>query len=116
MSCLLPFMLLRRPAGQGRVGKAELCHWFDQFSEGQWRRLYEEGFRDIRSESTRRPVSELPSNGQRGQAALLKVRLGEVSRARQCLLGVALAPGTEETLVEMQNKRPQVVLRETTQS
>ena len=33
MFCLLPFMLLRRPAGQGRVGKAELCRRFDQFSE-----------------------------------------------------------------------------------
>ena len=115
MFCLLPFMLLRRPAGQGRVGKAELCRRFDQFSEGQWRRLHEEGFRHIRSESTRRTVSELPSNEQRGQAALQKVRLGEVSRARQCLVGAALAPGTEETLAEMQNKRPQVVFRELTE-
>ena len=115
MFCLLPFMLLRRPAGEGRVGKAELCRRFDQFSEGQWKRLYEEGFRDIRSENTRRPVSTLQSNEQRGQAALQKVRLGEVSRARQCLVGAALAPGTEETLAEMQNKRPQVVFRELTE-
>ena len=115
MFCLLPFMLLRRPAGEGRVGKAELCRRFDLFSEGQWKRLYEEGFRDIRSENTRRPVFKLSSNEQRGQAALQKVRLGEVSRARQCLVGAALAPGTEETLAEMQNKRPQVVFRELTE-
>ena len=69
MFCLLPFIADRQGS------KAELCRRFDQFSEGQWRRLHE-GFRDIRSESTRRPV----------------VRLGEVSRARQCLVGAALAP------------------------
>ena len=51
----------------------------------------------------------------RGQAALQKVRLGEVLRARQCLVGAALAPGTEETLAEMQNNRPQVVFRELTE-
>ena len=33
---LLPFMLLRRPVGEGRVGKEELSTRFDKFSEGQW--------------------------------------------------------------------------------
>ena len=112
MFCLLPFMLLRKTAGKGRAGKAELCRRFDQFIEGQWRCLYEEGLRDIRNESTRQSVFECPTNEQRGQAALQKVQLGEVSRARQCFVGAALAPGTEATFAEMQNKRPQVVFRE----
>ena len=30
----------------------------------------------------------------------------EVSRARQCLTGACVAPGSEETLRELQNRRP----------
>ena len=37
--------------------------------------------------------------------------LCEVSRARQCLTGAALAPGIEETFQTMQNRRPQVATR-----
>ena len=37
--------------------------------------------------------------------------MGEVSRARQCLTGATLAPGTQETLREVQNKRPQAAVR-----
>ena len=47
----------------------------------------------------------------RAKTACQRVRMGEVSRARQCLTGAALAPGTTETLAELQNKRPQEVLR-----
>ena len=34
------------------------------------------------------------------------MRLGEVSRARQCLTGAALAPGSDETFRGLQEKRP----------
>ena len=44
-------------------------------------------------------------------AACRKVQLGEVSRARQCLTGAALAPGNADTLRELQSKRPREVLR-----
>ena len=47
----------------------------------------------------------------RAKVACQRVRVGEVSRARQCLTGAALAPGSQETLLEMQNKRPQAVVR-----
>ena len=47
----------------------------------------------------------------RAKTTCQRVRMGEVSRARQCLTGAALAPDTRETLAELQNKRPQEVLR-----
>ena len=50
-------------------------------------------------------------DGSRAEAALRKVRVGEVSRARQCLTGAMLAPGTEQTFFQMQSRRPQVEAR-----
>ena len=47
--------------------------------------------------------------GRRADAACRKVQMGEVSRARQCLTGAALAPGSEATFTEMQSRRPQEV-------
>ena len=104
--CLLPFMLLRKPIQQGRVEKSELCRRFDMFNEGKWKGLVEEGISEVaRGILTRRP-SEAPSLKRRAHVSQQKFQQGEVSRAR------ALAPGTEATFTEMQNKRPQVVARE----
>ena len=49
--------------------------------------------------------------GPQAAALCLKVQQEEVTRARQCLTGAALAPGTEDTLREMQSRRPQQVQR-----
>ena len=46
---------------------------------------------------------------ERGKAARQKAQLGEITRARQCLTGAALAPGNDETFNELQGKRPQEV-------
>ena len=43
--------------------------------------------------------------------AAQKVLLGEITRARQCLTA-PLAPGNDNTLKELQRKRPQQVVRE----
>ena len=48
---------------------------------------------------------------RRAEAVCQKVKLEEVSRARLCLTGASLAPGTDETLDAMQNRRPQEVVR-----
>ena len=48
------------------------------------------------------------TEAKRAQAACHKVRLGEVSRARQCLTGAVLAEGTDHTF-RLQDRRPQVV-------
>ena len=44
---------------------------------------------------------------RRGFNACNHVKQGQVSRARQELVGAALAPKTPETLAELQNRRPQ---------
>ena len=49
---------------------------------------------------------------RRGLAAQEKVKRGQVSRARQALVGAALSPKTEETLEELRRRRPQAVLRQ----
>ena len=49
---------------------------------------------------------------RRGKAAQTRVECGQVSKARQELIGASLAPKTAETLRELQEKRPQVRVRE----
>ena len=51
------------------------------------------------------------NNGERrALAAFRKVQAGEVTRARQCLTGASVAPGTDETFRALQS-RPQEVQR-----
>ena len=49
---------------------------------------------------------------RRGRAALDRVQRGQVSRARQELVGSVLAPKTLATLTELRSHRPQAQLRE----
>ena len=84
---LVPALLLHRPRGCGRVGKEELVERANMFGRGQWRDLLEQ---DIIREQKRR-----------GRAACNRVQQGQVSRARQELLGATLAPKTRETLEEL---------------
>ena len=90
---LLPFWLLRRPVGE------------------QWESLHRAATRDTTRNKELRAPSEATTE-QRARAACQKVRLGEVSRARQCLTGACVAVGSEETLRELQNNRSQIQLRE----
>ena len=52
-----------------------------------------------------------PDAAQRGRAAEDCVALGEVTKARQKLVGAALAPGTDATFRQLQEKRPVTVQR-----
>ena len=106
--CLLPFWLLQRPQGQGRVRKAELCDRFGKFGDGQWSTLHEAACQQASKSDPKRQDRPKPNLEERAHAALQKIELGEVSRARQCLTGAALAPGTEATFLEMQSKRPRI--------
>ena len=106
--CLLPFWLLRRPQSKGRVGKAELTKRFEQFDNGQWAKLHEEAERCVLGFPQRHHTM---TNEERARAAEQCVQEGEVSRARQCLTGAALAPGTDATFQEMQRRRPQALAR-----
>ena len=53
-----------------------------------------------------------PTAEKKARMACQKVRVGEVSRARQCLTGASVAPGTQDTFQELQDRRPQVQHRE----
>ena len=85
------------------------CARFDKFGAGQWAELLEEAQNSVASSHNRIPTEDTME--RRADAALRKVKVGEVSRARQCLTGATLAPGTEETFHRMQSRRPQVETR-----
>ena len=80
---LVAVLLLRKARGVGKFGKDELSRRFDKFSEGKWRTLLEEARRAVQMDCPRVATSMTPE--RRAQAACQKVRLGEVSRTRQCL-------------------------------
>ena len=100
---LLPFMLLRRPHGQGRV--------VSKVSQVRRRAVGWRGTSPV-LKVWRRPHIGADSIESRAVAACQKIKLGEISRARQCLTGASLAPRTEATFQLLQARRPQVVVRE----
>ena len=70
---LLPFWLLRKPLGQGRVRKAELSDRFELFTGGQWESLHGAATRDtIRNRELRAPSEPTPE-----QRAVRKCDLGK---------------------------------------
>ena len=103
--CVLPFWLLRRPHGGGHVGKAELNKRFDDFAAGLWTQLHRNAELDTPSPNRKHTTMTME---QKGRAADQRVRMGEVSRARQCLTGAAVAPGNDTTFQDMQRKRQQI--------
>ena len=107
--CLVPFLLLRRPFGGRRVSREDLCERFDKFTRGEWHALLEEALAEDHRGISKARTSTLEA---KARAACQKVQLGEVSRARQCLVGASIAPGTEESFRAMQDRRPQEVVRE----
>ena len=83
---------------------------FDKFGGGQWAELLLEAHHSVDGPH-HNSCPPLDTMDRRAEAALHKVRVGEVSRARQCLTGAMLAPGTEQTFFQMQGRRPQVEAR-----
>ena len=81
------------------------------FANGAWEILVDEAVATLPVPV--KPRSEAPlSSEHRGEKAAQKVRLGEITRARQCLTGAPLPPGNDNTFNELQRKRPQEVVRE----
>ena len=124
----LPALLLWRPRGRGSVGRAVLEQRFDDFASGNWTELLQDARASAVQDGSRPPgrdkveatvlheaglcpcSARIPGPSRRGQAAFACVQLGDVSRGRQCLAGAALAPGTDDTLQQLQSKRPREVL------
>ena len=104
------FFFFRRPANASKVSKEDLSRRFNLFAHGTWEILLDEAVATL-------PVQVKPRSGplsaeQRGHMASQKVLLGEITRARQCPTGTPLAPDFDDTLNELQRKRPQEVVRE----
>ena len=108
---LLPFWLFRKTSSRGRVGKTELSERFDAFTRGHRGALHSAKARDV-SCSCASDASGHRTPEQKARAACQEVRVGEVSRARQCLTGACLAPKCEEPFRELQAWRLQFQRRE----
>ena len=67
---------------------------------GHWDTLCDEAVAAITTSPLQREHHERTME-ERALAACRKVQLGEVSRARHCLTGAALAPGNANTLREL---------------
>ena len=83
---LVPMMMLHRPQGSGSVGRSELVH--------------------------RAATQHQDECERHGRAVQARVQRGQVSRARQELVGAKLAPKDQTTLNELRGRRPQEQLRE----
>ena len=90
-------MLLARPAHrQGPRGREELLARAAAFERGEWTSLLENA-RQLPVPTESPPKSDEMLAAERRERACAKVRIGEVSRARQVLTAAELAPGTEDT-------------------
>ena len=107
-------MLFHRTKWSGAIGRHELAKRADDITEGRWLRLVEAIISLMREPQSRSTIQENSNSGRerRGLQAQSRVQEGQVSRARQALVGAALAPGNNATLKELQRRRPQVVLSE----
>ena len=110
---LVPAMLLHRPRGTGSVGRDELAQRADEFASGHFRDLLEMASRHAAESWKWGRTQDDDTMERRGRAAQRRVESGQVSRARHELLtGAALAPKTQATFDELQQKRPQEQVRQ----
>ena len=94
MFCLLPCLLLHRRVNKSTIIKEVLYRRFDLFGVGAWDTLVDEAVASI--PQARPTARRLWNMEDREKAACQKVKLGEITRARQCLTGAALAPGNDD--------------------
>ena len=107
---LIPMMLLHRPRGTGSVGREELARRADGFAHGRFSLLLRGASHAVESQRYTRDAADTIE--RRGRAAQSRVEAGQVSRARQELVGASLAPKTQATFDELQGKRPQQQMRQ----
>jgi hypothetical protein len=104
---LLPRMLLSRTKQKGEDGKAEFFSRFRSFQRGDWLKLVQQARRPKRKKQAQRVDVDVVQEKLR--AAEQRARLGELSHARQELVGTPLAPRTMETYYKLSDpsSRPQ---------
>ena len=87
---LAPRMLLARTAQQGAEGRAELLARAAAFERGDWTRL----LREARANNPARPAQDAETlELGRQRRACVKVRMGELTRARHVLTAADWRPG-----------------------
>ena len=89
------------------VSKPKLCRRLDLFAEGNWEVLR----RDVVRVAGALMHTHTRVVERRCLTACRKVQTGEVTRTRQCLTDVALAPETDHALRELQSRRPETIQR-----
>ena len=99
-------MLLSRTNKRGEEGKAEFFERFRQFQSGEWVLLIHAARIQQRSKKPREGGmdSSTAEEERRKREAHLRVFRGEVSHARQALVGMAIAPGNDATRAELMNE------------
>ena len=91
---LAPRMLLARAAQQGAEGRAELVARAAAFERGDWTRLLREARANSGKPNPARPAQDAETlELGRQRRARVKVRMGELTRARHVLTAADLAPG-----------------------
>ena len=94
---LSPRMLLARPAHQGADGRAELLERAAAFDRGDWLQLLAAARASHRRDLGGAAVDAEALEESKRNRACAKVRMGELTRARQVLTAAELAPGDETT-------------------
>ena len=95
---LLPRMLLSRTRSKGDDGKSEFFDRFRAFHRGDWVKLVQQARLPKRKKKAAHSGAGPGGMAEaRLRAAEQRARLGEISHARQELVGMALAPRTMET-------------------
>ena len=101
---LIFVMLLYRPRGTMSIGREELAKRADDLAHGRFSQLLSRANQVIESQRhTRNTVTDTIE--RRGRGAQSRVEVGQVSCARQELIGASLAPKTQGTFNELQGKR-----------
>ena len=100
---LLPRMLLSRSKQRGEDGKSEFFSRFRSFQRGDWLKLVQQARLPKRKKQAQRAGIDMVQAKLR--AAEQRARLGELSHARQELVGTPLAPRTMDTYYKLADHR-----------
>ena len=115
MEAVAPTASHAPPASQGTrsLPKNDWKHRIQQFQQGDWLQLLQQAnhTNTTTSNNTNNPRDDAAGSDdtRRAERARYLVHLGELSAARQALTAGPLAPGTPQTLAELQDpvRRPQ---------
>ena len=105
---LVPMMLLHRSRGAGSMGRTELSQRVVDFANARWSDLIRQAVEEVSRSSPQRPVtSEVEEQRRRDKTVQNRVERDQKSRTRQELTGASLTSRNEDTMQELQRKRPQ---------